>query len=89
MDVSMASLPRKISVMTACSGSGIFELAATAVKDELNRGLLDSDPPFKVTYRESYRVKHIDVDKGTIQSSLVAFDLPVWEVNISEFHVES
>ncbi|CAL1131063.1 unnamed protein product [Cladocopium goreaui] len=48
MDVSVASLPRRISVMTACSGSGIFELATTAVKDELNCGLLDGDPPFKV-----------------------------------------
>ena len=53
MDVSVASLPRRISVMTACSGSGIFELATTAVKDELNCGLLDGDPPFKVFCQES------------------------------------
>lgn len=52
-DMSLASLPRKISVMTACSGSGIFELATTAVKDELNCGLSDGDPPFKVSCQES------------------------------------
>ena len=76
--------------MTACSGSGIFELATTAVKDELNCGLLDGDPPFKVflsgvmiiraSHSHCHRVIDSDMDKHMTSN---CFHLPVLELNVS------
>ena len=37
LDLTFKSLPRRIGLMTACSGSGIFELSAKAVADQLNQ----------------------------------------------------
>ena len=36
LDLTLASLPKKIGIMTACSGSGIFEFAATALFNCIN-----------------------------------------------------
>ena len=36
LDLTLASLPKKIGIMTACSGSGIFEFATAALFNCIN-----------------------------------------------------
>ena len=51
VDITFKSLPKKFGVMTACSGSGVFELAAVALKEQLNTQVLaKTEAPFKADH---------------------------------------